>query len=330
MQQESGLLHCKPPCSGNVEHPTSSSGTATRRASILCFLFQDVLSPDTTSKGVRRAVIRELLRVHRSSTLMNILPAFDGSKSLYTASEYPPDASRAVLDAEVKQLSNIIGQLRKSSLPFLQEFEESKRFFASLKTCSQCQGQEAFLVQMSVIITERSTTLFESAGPLPFHSRDFTNITLADEVLAAPVTPGEVVRYSLRCPLHDHTHACSGADSSVCNQDVSYVKRFLGPFSKIRAFRVLGFVAWQTLYMLQLGSWIVLQGKDVSCVKRFLGPFLEFRAFRVLGFVAWPTLYMLQLESCNVFPERQGLECHSSASRLMDAGSYGGTRTHFQ
>jgi hypothetical protein len=86
---------------------------------MLCFLFQVVLSPDTTSKGVRRAVIRELLRVHRSSTLMNILPAFDGSKSLYTASEYRPDASGAVLDAEVEVSGNIIGQLRKISFPVL-------------------------------------------------------------------------------------------------------------------------------------------------------------------------------------------------------------------
>jgi hypothetical protein len=50
---------------------------------------------------------------------MNILPAFDGSKSLYTASEYRPDASGAVLDAEVEVSGNIIGQLRKISFPVL-------------------------------------------------------------------------------------------------------------------------------------------------------------------------------------------------------------------
>ena len=47
------------------------------------------ISPEVTSRGVNRAVIAELVRMYRQSHLDGRLPAYDGSKSLYTAGPLP-------------------------------------------------------------------------------------------------------------------------------------------------------------------------------------------------------------------------------------------------
>ena len=47
------------------------------------------ISPEVTSRGVNRAVIAELVRMYRQSHLDGRLPAYDGSKSLYTAGALP-------------------------------------------------------------------------------------------------------------------------------------------------------------------------------------------------------------------------------------------------
>lgn len=47
------------------------------------------ITPDGTSRGVNRAVMKELIKLYRLSHLNNRLPAYDGRKSLYTAGPLP-------------------------------------------------------------------------------------------------------------------------------------------------------------------------------------------------------------------------------------------------
>eukprot|EP00250_Pteridium_aquilinum_P018093 c23937_g1_i1 orf=231-3842(+) len=47
------------------------------------------ISPEVTSRGVNRAVMEQLVRLHRESSLGRRLPAYDGRKSLYTAGPLP-------------------------------------------------------------------------------------------------------------------------------------------------------------------------------------------------------------------------------------------------
>lgn len=45
--------------------------------------------PEVTSRGVNRAVMEQLVKLHRESYLGGRLPAYDGRKSLYTAGPLP-------------------------------------------------------------------------------------------------------------------------------------------------------------------------------------------------------------------------------------------------
>lgn len=57
---------------------------------ILTFvLLQVTIKPAVISKSVNRAIIAQLVRVHRESDLGMRLPAYDGRNSLYTAGELP-------------------------------------------------------------------------------------------------------------------------------------------------------------------------------------------------------------------------------------------------
>lgn len=47
------------------------------------------ITPDVTSRGVNRAVMKELVRLYRETYLGGRLPAYDGRKSLYTAGALP-------------------------------------------------------------------------------------------------------------------------------------------------------------------------------------------------------------------------------------------------
>ncbi|EPS72591.1 hypothetical protein M569_02166, partial [Genlisea aurea] len=47
------------------------------------------ITPDVSSRGVNRAVIRQLVDLYKNSRLGNRLPAYDGRKSLYTAGPLP-------------------------------------------------------------------------------------------------------------------------------------------------------------------------------------------------------------------------------------------------
>ncbi|KAL6518620.1 argonaute 1 [Orobanche gracilis] len=47
------------------------------------------ITPEVTSRGVNRAVIRQLVDLYRESLLANRLPVYDGRKSLYTAGPLP-------------------------------------------------------------------------------------------------------------------------------------------------------------------------------------------------------------------------------------------------
>lgn len=47
------------------------------------------ISPEVTSKGVNRHIIKELIKLYKLSHLGNRMPAYDGKKSLYTAGPLP-------------------------------------------------------------------------------------------------------------------------------------------------------------------------------------------------------------------------------------------------
>lgn len=50
---------------------------------------QVTITPEVTSRGVNRAVIKELVKLYRESHLGKRLPVYDGRKSLYTAGPLP-------------------------------------------------------------------------------------------------------------------------------------------------------------------------------------------------------------------------------------------------
>jgi eukaryotic translation initiation factor 2C len=47
------------------------------------------ITPEVTSRGLNRAVMEQLVKLHRESALGRRLPAYDGRKSLYTAGPLP-------------------------------------------------------------------------------------------------------------------------------------------------------------------------------------------------------------------------------------------------
>lgn len=47
------------------------------------------ITPEVTSRGVNRAIMKELVKLYQASLLDNRLPAYDGRKSLYTAGALP-------------------------------------------------------------------------------------------------------------------------------------------------------------------------------------------------------------------------------------------------
>jgi eukaryotic translation initiation factor 2C len=51
--------------------------------------WQVAITPETTSRAVGRAVMEELVRLHKATYLGGRLPAYDGRKSLYTAGPLP-------------------------------------------------------------------------------------------------------------------------------------------------------------------------------------------------------------------------------------------------
>lgn len=54
---------------------------------LICY--QVSITPEVTSRGVNRAVMRELVTLYKQSHLGGRLPAYDGRKSLYTAGPLP-------------------------------------------------------------------------------------------------------------------------------------------------------------------------------------------------------------------------------------------------
>jgi eukaryotic translation initiation factor 2C len=51
--------------------------------------WQVAITPETTSRAVGRAVMEELVRLHKATYLGGRLPAYDGRKSMYTAGPLP-------------------------------------------------------------------------------------------------------------------------------------------------------------------------------------------------------------------------------------------------
>lgn len=56
---------------------------------MLCLFCQVTITPEVTSRGVNRAIMKKLVDMHRKSQLGNRLPAYDGRKSLFTAGALP-------------------------------------------------------------------------------------------------------------------------------------------------------------------------------------------------------------------------------------------------
>ena len=64
---------------------------------------QVTITPEVISRGVNRAVMEQLVKLHRDSSLGGRLPAYDGRKSLYTAGSLPfqnKDFSITLLDED--------------------------------------------------------------------------------------------------------------------------------------------------------------------------------------------------------------------------------------
>ncbi|OVA19450.1 Argonaute/Dicer protein [Macleaya cordata] len=55
------------------------------------------ITPEVTSRGVNRAIISQLVEMHRKSHLGNRLPAYDGRKSLYTAGPLPFNSKEFII-----------------------------------------------------------------------------------------------------------------------------------------------------------------------------------------------------------------------------------------
>lgn len=56
---------------------------------IFTWIKQVSITPEVTSRGVNRAVMRQLIALYQESHLGGRLPAYDGRKSLYTAGPLP-------------------------------------------------------------------------------------------------------------------------------------------------------------------------------------------------------------------------------------------------
>lgn len=55
----------------------------------MCFFVKVKITPEVTSSKTRKAVISELVRLHRNTDLTTRLPVFDGGRNLYTAGLLP-------------------------------------------------------------------------------------------------------------------------------------------------------------------------------------------------------------------------------------------------
>lgn len=51
--------------------------------------YQVLINPEPKARSTNRVILSELLKVHGASSLAHKVPAYDGSKSLYTAGELP-------------------------------------------------------------------------------------------------------------------------------------------------------------------------------------------------------------------------------------------------
>jgi eukaryotic translation initiation factor 2C len=53
------------------------------------FYLQVSISPEPKARRTNRVLLSELVRVHGATSLAHKMPAYDGSRSLYTAGELP-------------------------------------------------------------------------------------------------------------------------------------------------------------------------------------------------------------------------------------------------
>ena len=101
---------------------------------------QVTITPEVTSRGVNRAVMKQLVDLYRESHLGRRLPAYDGRKSLYTAGPLPfvSKEFRILLHDEEEGAG---GQRSVLTLSLLSLLFSYYRIFQS-KSCISCFTDE--------------------------------------------------------------------------------------------------------------------------------------------------------------------------------------------
>ncbi|KAF5194915.1 argonaute 1A [Thalictrum thalictroides] len=128
------------------------------------------ITPESTSRGVNRAVMKQLVTVYRLSHLGNRLPAYDGRKSLYTAGPLPfvlKEFSIILIDEEdgtdaprrERQFRVVIKFAAQANLHHLGLFLQGKQADAP---------QEALQV-LDIVLRELPTSKYTSVGRSFYH-----------------------------------------------------------------------------------------------------------------------------------------------------------------
>ncbi|PIA63984.1 hypothetical protein AQUCO_00201350v1 [Aquilegia coerulea] len=128
------------------------------------------ITPESTSRGVNRAVMKQLITLYRLSHLGNRLPAYDGRKSLYTAGPLPfasKEFSITLNDEEdgtdaprrERQFRVVIKFASRADLHHLALFLQGKQADAP---------QEALQV-LDIVLRELPTSKYTSVGRSFYH-----------------------------------------------------------------------------------------------------------------------------------------------------------------
>lgn len=208
----------------------------------VCIL-QVAIVPDVASRGVNRAVIRELLAAYRSD-MGNRLPVYDGRKSMYTAGPLPfqhkefsvklvDEADGAVMSssglATSSQLSSFLHARHILTLGFgyrprERPFKVTIRFAARadlhhlgefLKGRQADAPQEALQV-LDIVLRELPTTRCRFFSPLAIHASCSVCLLLVPILVSTSLTPLQHVLawsnlFSKPCPPFSVLKFCSPA-----------------------------------------------------------------------------------------------------------------------
>ncbi|MCO5593189.1 hypothetical protein L7F22_047196 [Adiantum nelumboides] len=123
------------------------------------------ITPEVTSRGVNRAVMEQLVKLHRESSLGRRLPAYDGRKSLYTAGPLPFQSKEfliPLLDEEdgsgkprrERQFKVVIKFAARADLHHLGEFLQGR----------QAEAPQEALQVLDIVLRELPTQRFCPVG----------------------------------------------------------------------------------------------------------------------------------------------------------------------